>query len=184
MDKKDFYRRIDEDIDRSRETWDDYSYDEEKMSVLFRHLMSTYKDEIEGFCVGLKVIQPYEDSALQAEAYRENVKKMVERLEGFRHNGYQNEGLLEYYLKLENNNVSMDVNFTDLRLEIGMMENISKYEKDEIIEKLGEMDEICSRVLFKRQKWELMREYLVWLSGKDVEVALRILPIFLKINKK
>lgn len=184
MEKKDFCRRVDEDIDRSRETWDAYSYDEEKMSILFRYLVNTYKDQIDGFCDGLRVIQPYEIPALQAEAYRENIKKMVGHLEGFRRNGYQNDGLLEYYLDLEHNEISMDVDFTELRLDIGMMETISKYEKDEIIEKLGEMEEICSKVLFKRKKWDLMREYLVWLSGKDVEIALKILPIFFKINKK
>lgn len=184
MDKKDFCHRLDDDIDHILETWDAYSYDEEKMSVLFRYLVNTYQNEIDGFCAGLKVIQPYENTASKAEAYRENIKKMLDRLEGFRSNGYQNEGLLEYYLNQEHNHVSMDVDFTELRLEIGMMENISKYEKDQIIEKLGEMEEICSQVLFKRQKWELMREYLVWLSGKDVDIALKILPIFFKIIKK
>lgn len=183
MDKIDFSRKVDEDIDRSRKTWDAYSYDAEKMSVLFLYLISEYKNEIDGFCVGLKVIQPYEHTALQAEAYRDNVRKMMDRLEGFRQNGYQNEGLLEFYLKQEQNEVSMDVNFTQLRLEFGFMDHISKHEKDEIIEKLEEMEEICSQVMFKRQKWELMRKYLVWLSGKDVDIALKILPVFFKINK-
>lgn len=183
MNEKDFCRKLDEDIDRSLETWDAYSYDEEKMSVLFRYLMGAYGDIIEGICDELSVIQPYEKTALQAEAYRENVKKMLERLEGFRQNGYKNEGLLEYYLRLEQNDIIMDVDFTQLRLEIGFMEGLSKHEKDEIIEKLGEMEEICSKVLLKRQKWDQLRKYLVWLSGKDVNIALMILPIFFKISK-
>jgi hypothetical protein len=184
MENSDLSRKIDEDIDRTRKTWDAYSYDEEKMSALFRYLMSTYKDVIDGFCSNLTVIQPYEDTALQAEAYRKNITKLLERLEGFRQNDCQNEGLLDYYLKREQNDVGMDVNFTQLRLEIGIMEGISNHEKDEIIEKLEEMEEICAKVLFKRQKWELMREYLVWLSGKDVEIALKILPAFFKINNR
>ncbi|KXL51844.1 hypothetical protein CLNEO_28160 [Anaerotignum neopropionicum] len=182
MEHNDFSLKIDEDIDRSCKTWDAYSYDAEKMSVLFRYLMSAYKEKIDGFCSGLTVIQPYEDTALQAEAYRQNIKKMLERLEGFRQNGYQNEGLLDYYLKQEHDDVILDVDFTQLRLEFGMMDHISNYEKDEIIEKLEEMEEICAKVLFKRQKWELIRKYLVWLSGKDVEIALKILPAFFKIN--
>lgn len=183
MDENEFCRKLDEDINRSYATWDAYSYDEEKMSVLFRFLIRTYKDKVDGFCDGLKVNQPYEESALQAEAYRENIKKMLERLEAFRQNGYQNEGLLEYYLQQEQNDVSMEVDFTQLRLEFGFMQDISNCEKEEIIEKLEEMEEICSRVLLKRQKWELMRKYLIWLSGKDVDTALKILPIFFKINK-
>jgi hypothetical protein len=69
-------------------------------------------------------------------------------------------------------------------LVIGILEGFSNHCKDEIIEKLEEMEEICAKVLFKRQKWELMREYLVWLSGKDVEIALKILPAFFKINNR
>ncbi len=183
MEKKAFCKKLDEDIDRCLKTWEASSYDAEKMSVLFRYLVNTYKDEINGFCDGLTVLQPYEKTALQAEAYRENVKKLMERLEGFRQNGYKNEGLLEYYLKKEQNEIVMDVDFTQLRLEFGFMEGLSKHEKDEIIEKLGEMEEICSRVLLKRQKWELLRKYFIWLSGKDVDIALKILPVFFKINK-
>lgn len=182
MRQKDFCQKIDDDIDQSRKIWDDYSHDEEKMSGLFSYLVDTYKDEIEGFCIELEVIQPYEKNALKAQTYRDNIKKLLDRLEGFRCNGYQNEGLMDYYLKLEHNELSMDVDFTNLRLEIGMMKEISNYEKDEIIEKLDEMEAICSRVAFKRHKWEQLREYLVWLSGKDVDIALKVLPIFFKIG--
>ena len=183
MESGEFCRRVDEDINRSQAVWDASSYDEEKLSALFRYLVGEYKDEINGFCEELTVIQPYEKTALQAEAYRENVKKLMERLEGFRENGYKNEGLLEYYLKKEQNEITLDVDFTQLRLEFGFMQGLPKHEKDEIIERLGEMEEICARVLLKRQKWELMRKYLIWLSGKDVDIALKILPVFFKINK-
>lgn len=183
MDKKDFCRKLDEDIDRSLEIWDAYSYDDEKMSVLFRYLMGAYQDEIEGFCDELRVIQPYEETAMQAEAYRENIRKMLVRMEGFRQNGYKNEGLLEYYLKQEQKEVALDVDFTQLRLEFGFMDGLSKHEKDKIIEKLGEMEEICAQVLLKRQKWEQLRKYLIWLSGKEVDIALKILPVFFKISK-
>lgn len=182
MQQKDFYQKIDDDIDQSRNIWDEYSHDEEKMSGLFSYLVDTYKDEIEGFCIELEVIQPYEKNALKAQIYRNNIKKLLDRLEGFRCNGYQNEGLMDYYLKLEHNELSLDVDFTNLRLEIGMMKKISNYEKDEIIEKLDEMEVICSCVAFKRHKWEQLREYLVWLSGKDVDIALKLLPIFFKIG--
>ena len=34
----------------------------------------------------------------------------------------------------------------------------------------------------KKERWEMLREHLVWLSGKDVAVAMKILPLFFRIN--
>ena len=33
-----------------------------------------------------------------------------------------------------------------------------------------------------KEKWEEMRKHLVWLSGKDVAVAMKLLPLFFRIN--
>ena len=68
-----------------------------------------------------------------------------------------------------------------VRLSIGMMEEISSIEKEEVIEKLGEIEEICSLPLTRKRKWDKLRQYIVWISGKDVKIALKVLPLFLKI---
>ena len=34
----------------------------------------------------------------------------------------------------------------------------------------------------KKEKWEELRKHLVWLSGKDVTVAMKLLPLFFRIN--
>lgn len=182
MEKQSLQASVDFDLTHSREVWEEYAHDADIMSALFLHLYSTYKDEIAGFCADLQVIQPYEPPAAQAAAYRENIQKMLNRLAGFRENGYQNEGLMEYYLSQEQQEISFKTDITDLRFEFGMMKHIPQHEKDEIIEKLGEMEEILSQVVFKRQKWDMLRGYLVWLSGKDVDIAMKILPVFFKIN--
>ena len=44
------------------------------------------------------------------------------------------------------------------------------------------METICAQVTPKKERWEMLREHLVWLSGKDVTVAMKILPLFFRIN--
>lgn len=173
---------VDEDISYCQEMWEAYSHDSQQMAKVFHTLFGRYKDEIDGFCKGLHVVELYEDSAQQAQTYRENVRLMAERLLGFRENGYENQGLMEYYIRKEHKEVPLSADFTGVRLEIGMMEGISSREKQEVIEKLDQMEDICSRVLFKGEKWNLMRGYLIWLSGKDVEIAMALLPLFFKVN--
>ena len=81
---------VDEDIALAKAVWAASSYDSEVMEELFYHLMERYQDEIEDFMKGLKVIQSDEDTAELAEIYRGNIRVMMERLKGFRGNGYSN----------------------------------------------------------------------------------------------
>jgi len=106
---------------------------------------------------------------------------MVERLKGFRENGYSNEGLMEYYMLRDRQELDYEADFTSVRLDLGLME-ISRGEREDIIRHLDEMEEICSQVMTKKEKWEALREHLVWLSGKDVAVAMKLLPLFFRIN--
>ena len=180
-EEKDIRTMVDEDIAHAEAVWDASSYDSEAMEALFGLLMEHYKEEIDGFVKGLRVIQTYEGSADMAEVYRENVKTMVERLKGFRENGYSNEGLMEYYMMRDRQELDYEADFTSVRLDLGLME-ISRSEREDNIRHLDEMEEICSQVMTKKEKWEALREHLVWLSGKDVTVAMKLLPLFFRIN--
>lgn len=175
---------INNDIVKSQALLSSYSYDIDQMSRLFHYLMSTYKDVIDDFCTNLRITQPFDSPVDQANVYNDNVSLLINRLIGFRENNYENNGLMEYYLHKEYENIPLDISFHDLRMSIGMMNTIPPFEKQEIIEKIGEIEEICSKVAFKKEKWELLRQYVVWLSGKHVDVAMKILPVFLKINHK
>lgn len=181
-DEKDIRAVVDEDIAHAEAVWDASSYDSEAMEVLFGLLMEHYGDQIDGFVKGLRVIQPYEDTADMAEAYRENVKIMMERLKGFRENGYSNEGLMEYYMERDRQELNFEADFFSVRMDIGMMENLSRGEREDIMRHLDEMEHICAQVMTKKEKWEELRSHLVWLSGKDVTVAMKLLPLFFRIN--
>lgn len=180
-EEKDIRTMVDEDIAHAEAVWDASSYDSEAMEGLFHLLMEHYKEEIEGFTKGLRVIQPYEGTADMARAYRENVKVMLERLQGFRENGYSNEGLMEYYMRKDRQELDFEADFTAVRLDMGLMP-LPVAEREDIIRHLDEMEEICARVMPKREKWEALRAHLVWLSGKDVAVAMKLLPLFFRIN--
>ena len=130
---------------------------------------------------GLKVIQSDEDTADMAEIYRGNIRVMMERLKGFRENGYSNDGLMEYYIARDRQELNFEADFTTVRLDLGLME-ISRPEREDIMAHLDEMEAICAQVLTKREKWEALREHLVWLSGKDVAVAMKVLPLFFRVN--
>ena len=106
---------------------------------------------------------------------------MMERLKGFRGNGYSNEGLMEYYIARDRQELNFEADFITVRLELGLME-LSLGDREDVMRHLDEMEEICSRVMTKREKWESLREHLVWLSGKDVTVAMKLLPLFFRIN--
>lgn len=184
MKDKELIAKVDKDISMVESAMKEYGYDREKLNSVFNHLMMAYDSIIDGFCSGLHVIQSYDTPQAQVEVYHHNISLMSSRLLAFRENKYKNAGLREYYIKKEYQEISFQADFTQLRLEIGMMDKLKQIERNEIIERLDEMERICSTVGYKKEKWEQLRQYLVWLSGKDVDVALMILPVFFKINHK
>ena len=103
-------------------------------------------------------------------------------MKGFRENGYRNEGLAEYYIRRDRQELNFDADFTTVRLEIGMMQTLSTAEREDILAHLEAMEAICAQVMPKQERWEELREHLVWLSGKDATVAMKVLPLFFRIN--
>lgn len=181
-EEKDMRTMVDEDIAYGEAVWEASSYDSEAMEALFTRLMEHYGEKIEGFTKHLRVNQLYEEPADKAEIYRKNVKEMMERLKDFRENHYSNEGLMEYYMARDREELNFEADFMTVRLQLGMMEGLSRGEREDIMGHLDEMENICARVATKKEKWEELRGHLVWLSGKEVSVAMKILPLFFRIN--
>lgn len=181
-EEQDLKTMVDEDIVNCEYIWKAFSHDKEQMEHLFHTLLFRYLDLIDGFAKDIRVISNYESPPVMAEVYRLNVSLLSERLKAFKENGYVNEGLDDYYIRAEEEHVPLIMDFTLVRLEIGVMENLSLAEREEIMNKITMMESICSKVVPKRKKWEMLRAYVVWISGKDVNIAMKILPLFLKIN--
>ena len=183
-EEKKLQRMIEKDLEEYERVWKQFSYDVDEMETLFRMLISHYIHKINGFAEDIEVICDYEKAGEKIEVYRKNISLLVERIKLFQQNGYKNEGLLELYLKQEKEKdmIAVETDFTAVRLNIGMMKEISPMEKEEIMEKLAMIEEICSLPLKRKKKWDKLREYIVWISGKDVKIAMKLLPLFLKIR--
>ncbi len=175
---------VDEDIRKAKMILGEYSHDKDKMEKLFNHILFRYIDKIQNIADDLAVISPYSGNIEATSIYMENVQKLVKRLEMFKGNGYSNEGLFEFYLRSENIEDKIDntESISDIIIDIGMMENITIREKEEISTKLGEIEQILAITETKSQKWERLRPYVVWISGKDYSVAIKILPLFLRFR--
>lgn len=184
-DEESLKNRVDADIFRCQEVWKEYSHDKDVLGVLFDDLLARYANVIDGFVDEMRVIFASENSPQMAKVYRENVQLMLQRLLEFQENGYTNEGLEDLRIRKElGESVSIEMDFGKIRMELGLMEGISTVEREDIMARLGEMEEICSLSLTRRKKWDLLRKYVLWVSGKEVEIAMRILPLFLKINER
>lgn len=178
---------VDNDIVYFNEIWDKYSHDVDKMEELFNKILFKYISIVEGIDCGLKVISTYEESNKKAETFRANITLLMKRIIAFKSNKYRNEGLYEYYLKSDaSNGMSADKYFTmgfnEARHSIENDSSITSREKEEIIDKIDEIEEICRMAITKNAKWEHLRPYVFWLSGKDLNVAKILIPLFLKIN--
>lgn len=181
MEEKDVQTMIEEDLQQCYDIWEKYPQDIEQLDRVFQMLLQHYEEKIDGFDQYLYVIQNRKNIEEMAEVYRRNILCLVERLQAFQENGYTNEGLMEYYIQKEEKEIDHKADFTSVRIALGMS-NLPFLEKEEIIEKLNEMEEICAKVVPKSKKWEALRQYLIWLSGKDADTAMQILPLFFRIN--
>ena len=173
---------LDDDIMECTEMWNKYSFDAQRMSGLFDMLMLRYGGIIEDFSEGLEVVTAFEDNSLKSELYRKNVKLLLTRMENFRKNGYSNEGLKEFYINTGVKGGIEDITFNEGRKMVMDNEYMSAAEKNEIISKFDEMETIFLTPDTKRNKWEKMRPYVMWATGKDADTAMIALSLVLKIN--
>ena len=186
MADENLIKQVTEDIDYCKSMWSDYSHDGEKMAELFNKMLFKYMDIIDGIDEGLKVISSYEEGNRMAEVYRINVGLIIKRLEDFKINGCDNERLKDYYAKesIKNLNVNPSMDFNQARIYISEADFITTKEREEISDKIDEIESICIALLTPKEKWEKLRPYVLWVSGKRLEVAMRILPLFLKVKGK
>lgn len=177
---------IEEDIAYCNQIWEEYSHDAEAMEALFQKMLFRYLDKIQYLADGLKVVSPYDDKANMADIYRNNLNLLLSRMKAFLDNGCQNEGLEEYYLVQDKKGASFIEGYTgsfnQARLEISNMDWINIQERKETLDKIDEIEAIILRRQTRKEKWDTLRPYVLWVSGKELEIAIRILPLFLKIE--
>ncbi|MDD3570653.1 MAG: hypothetical protein PHY44_06080 [Lachnospiraceae bacterium] len=182
VDENNLNSVVDEDILYCKSVWNKYSHDAEQMESLFNAMLFKYVDVIEGFADGMEVISAYEEKAKVAEALRNNVDLIIKRLEIFKALGYRCQSLKDYYLMEDVSGHEVNVGFNEARSIVAEIARIGVIEKKEIIDKIDEIEEICISIDTKKAKWDKLRPYVLWASGKDVEIAMLALSLIQKIN--
>lgn len=184
VEEKELQDMIENDFAQYEIVWTQYYNDKDIVEALFLMLIGHYIDRINGFAEDIEVLSGYETIEQQVEVCRKNILLLIERMKLFQKNNYSNDGLLDLYVKQENEKdiITVEMDFTATKLSISLMEGIPSLEKEEIVRKLGEMEQICNLPLTRKRKWDKLRQYVVWISGKDVKIAMKLLPLFLKIQ--
>ena len=173
---------LDDDISHSRELWDKFGDDPKRMGGLFDMLIMRYKDIVDGFADDLEVVSSFDSGKDVAERYKNNVHKLINRLEIFKDCGYSNEELARHYINEGVEGTSYNLSFNETRSVISGMKIIKNSEKEEILSKIDNIESIVMSVDTKRNKWNQLRPYIIWITGKDVSIAMLLLPLIMKIN--
>ena len=173
---------LDEDLVHSRQLWNQYGNDEKRMSGLFDMLIMRYKDIVDGIADGLEVVSGFDNKEQRTQVYKNNVHKVIVRLEAFKDCGYNNDELVKHYVTEGVQGHIYDLSFNETRDIINHMSDISPNEREEVIMKIDDIESIVSSVTTKKNKWYALRPYIVWASGKEVNIAMLILPLIMKIN--
>ena len=171
-------RRIEKDLEYCRENYKNASYDRTVLEDIFNRLLFGYMDVIEGLSSGLNVVSPEAGT----EALRQNVNLLMERVEAFKECGCSNEALKEKLYGINGDPFEVRMKFCAIREYVAEADALTEREKEEITGKIDEIEEICLSIDTKRNKWNKLRPYVVWTTGKNVNIAMMILPLFMTIN--
>ncbi len=175
--------QVNDDIKTLKTVLKKYPFDLEVMEKLFYNMITLYIDKINYISDGFKLVSSFESSAQKTEVYRSNLEILLKRLESFKDNGYTNENLEYYYLNKEK---SIESNSFELlneaRRYFTECENLSPSEKGECIYYVDKIEEIFIMPITKKEKWELLRPVVYWLSGRDYESAVKIIEILALIK--
>lgn len=76
-----------------------------------------------------------------------------------------------------NNQLNIQINFNEIRKKFETNNDYSTHEKNEIIDKINELEKIYVSTEVKGKKWEKIKSVLCWLLDKGVDVGIAFLPI-------
>ena len=170
---------VDQDIAEIENTLKEFSFDGEKLEGLFQRVLTRQAEYVEGLDSGLTPLFSGESHAEKAKACRDNLSMIWRRLAAFRDNGYQNQSFRAdpaYQKRLQEA-------FNSLRLQTPQL-GLAERPLAELQAQLDDLEQLGLENISENEKWNRLRPYLVWLSGKDVQLGRLILPLFLMILKQ
>lgn len=181
-----FLKMINNDIQRIEEA-DRKSYTEQLN--LHRELDGRYQACIKNWFSGLFAI----NANLSQVYYRKlednpceiinNLNMMKAKLESFR---FRANAITEPEGASTNvkviTNVNLNVTFEQVRSQIKDMTSLTDEQTNEVLAKVDEIEDVVNGNGNKKSKWEKIKPVLVWLADKSFDVAMKLLPLLLKIQ--
>lgn len=76
-----------------------------------------------------------------------------------------------------NNQLNIQINFNQIRKKFEIDDNYSTDEKNEIIDKINELEKIYISTELKTKKWEKVKSILGWLLDKGIDIGIAFLPV-------
>ena len=84
--------------------------------------------------------------------------------------------------KNENNNTNIISSFQEAKSRIEQMSALQDDEIEEILAKITELESIISSEERKSKKWEKAKSILAWIANRSFDVAMTMLPLFMKLS--
>lgn len=121
---------------------------------------------------------------LDESSLKHNLSNMKNKLEGYLQDYSLSPVVSSSYpaVKFINNNtntneIKVEIDFENLINKINDMESLTESETKEAIEKIEEIENIYKSKDSKKKKWEKIKNILIWLADKSVDLAIAYLPI-------
>lgn len=121
---------------------------------------------------------------LGEDSLKHNLNNMTNKLEGYLQDyrllplASSSSPTIKFINNNTNNNgIKVEIDFTNLINKINDMESLTETETNEAIEKVKEIEKIYKSKDSKKKKWEKIKNILIWLADKSVDLAIAYLPI-------
>lgn len=121
---------------------------------------------------------------LGEDSLKHNLNNMTNKLEGYLQDyrllplASSSSPTIKFINNNTNNNeIKVEIDFTNLINKINDMESLTETETNDAIEKVKEIEKIYKSKDSKKKKWEKIKNILIWLADKSVDLAIAYLPI-------
>lgn len=180
---------VDEDIEKINNA--------ESLSVgdclkLHRSLDGRYQSCIKGWGKGLwgfmynHNMLSYSCISNDKEALIQNMQLMKGKLETFKH-GLNAVAIPEKSSTNitfnNNNNINFEVSFSHAVSNIQDNGSLTNEETKEILDKISFLEDVYKSKESNKSKWEKVKPVIKWVADKSFDVAMQILPLFLKLKE-
>lgn len=113
-------------------------------------------------------------------------KKIQSALEAFKafgckNNNHHNPSVIIHNENINTNSFQIDISFDQVREDIKGNTYLTEEQIEQIISKIDELEQIDEEGKTKKEKWAKAKSILSWLGDKGVDIAVKIIPLILKM---